>query len=99
VPHFYTYHGFCSTIDRDVMVMFYVNRDAMKKWKGLRQDDKDTPPFTGLLDAIEGKLRSHPLIEYDGEQKIVSERAACRVNAPRGRVVRPGDPCPPVGGS
>jgi hypothetical protein len=88
VPHFYSYHGFSSTIDRDVLVMFYVNQEELKNWRNLRQDDKDLPPFAGLLDAIEGKLRSHPLIEFgNDEQRVVAERSACRVNAPRGRVL------------
>jgi hypothetical protein len=88
VPHFYSYHGFSSTIDRDVLVMFYVNREELEKWRNLRQDDKDSPPFTGLLDAVEGKLRSHPLIEYGlDNQRLLAERSACRVNAPRGRVL------------
>jgi hypothetical protein len=68
--------------------MFYVNRDELEKWRNLRQDDKDLPPFTGLLDAVEGKLRSHPLIEFGiDEQRLIGERSACRVNAPRGRVL------------
>lgn len=87
VPHFYSYHGFSSTIDRDALVMFYVNQDELTEWQAIRQDSKDTPPFTGLLDSIERKLRSHPLIEFGGdEERLVAERAACLVNAPRGRV-------------
>lgn len=87
VPHFYSYHGFSSTIDRDALVMFYVNQDELADWQAIRQDSKDMPPFTGLLDAIERKLRSHPLIEFGGdEERLVAERAACLVNAPRGRV-------------
>jgi hypothetical protein len=88
VPHFYSYHGFASTIDRDVLVMFCVNRDELEKWRTRRQDDKDSPPFTGLLDAVEGKLRSYPLIEYGADdQKLRAERSACRGNALRGRVL------------
>ena len=92
VPHFYSYHGFSSTIDRDVLVMFYVNRAELQNWRSLQQEKKDTPPFAGLLDAVEGKLRSHPLIEFgEDEPRLRAERSACLVNAPRGRVLREGE--------
>jgi hypothetical protein len=93
VPHFYSYHGFDSTIDRDVFVMFYVNTAELARWDGIRQDQKDVPPFTPLLDAIERKLRLNPLIEFgDDERRLVAERASCRVNAPRGRVLTDAGP-------
>ncbi len=88
VPHFHTYHGFSSTIDRDVLVMFYVNRDELGTWQTLRRQKQEVPPFTDLLDAIESKLRLHPLIEFGGDdRRIAAERAACLVNAPQGRVL------------
>jgi hypothetical protein len=41
-----------------------------------------------LLDAIEIKLRSYPLIEYgEDERRLLAERSACLVNAPRGRIL------------
>lgn len=87
-PHFYSYHGFSSTIDRDVMVLFYANRDRLAEWQSLRQANKDTAPYEALLDAIEQKLRAHPLIEFgDGDGKLLAERLACRVNAPNGRAL------------
>lgn len=88
VPHFYSYHGFSSTIDRDVLVMFYVNPDELRKWQDMRREKNEEPPFTGLLDAVEAKLRRHPLIEFgSGEQRLLAERSACLVNAPQGRVL------------
>jgi len=88
VPHYYSYHGFSSTIDRDVLVMFYVNPEDLQKWATLKQETKETPPFTGLLDAVERKLRLHPLIEFgSNEQRLLAERSACLVNAPSGRVL------------
>jgi hypothetical protein len=88
VPHYYSYHGFSSTIDRDVLVMFYINHEEMQKWRAVPHDAKNVPPYTGLLDAVERKLRAHPLIEFGGDEKrLLAERAACRVNAPQGRVL------------
>lgn len=90
VPHFSSYHGFCSTVDRDVLVMFYINNDELARWRTIRSSIQDIPPFTGLLDAIEAKLEAYPLIEFSGEDgRLKAERAACLVNAPDGRVVRP----------
>ncbi len=87
-PHYSTYHGFSSTIDRDVLVMFYVNSADLQKWAAIKQETKETPPFTSLLDAVERKLRLHPLIEFGStEQRLVAERSACLVNAPSGRVL------------
>lgn len=88
VPHYYSYHGFASTIERDALVMFYVNDEEFKVWRALRAADKDSPPFDGILEAIESKLRRHPLIEYGvDDTKIKSERQQCLVNAPQGRVM------------
>ncbi len=87
-PHFHSYHGFSSTIDRDVMVMFYVDPDAVQRWRDIRQQRPEAPPFNDLLDEIEAKLRAHPLIEFGADEgRLLAERAACRVNAPQGRVL------------
>jgi len=88
-PHFSTYHGFASTIDRDVLVMFYINRDVLEDWRKIRRDVGDVPPFTGLFDTIEAKLTAHPLIEFGADPaRLAGERMSCRVNAPDGRVLR-----------
>jgi len=88
-PHFCSYHGFDSTIPRDVLVMFYIHPAEFRKWRELRQKKKDEPPFTGLLDSIESKLRRYSLIEFgDDDARLLKERRECRVNAPQGRVLR-----------
>lgn len=86
VPHFYSYHGFSSTMERDVLVMFYVNRKIMNNWK--KNTKNESPPFTELLDIAEEKIRAYPLIEYgDDLDRIKAERNECRINAPNGRVM------------
>jgi len=88
VPHFYSYHGFASTIDRDVLVMFYLNNAYHEKYFRARQQYKEEAPWPALCDTIEEKLRAYPLKEYEGsEERLLAERAACRVNAPLGRVM------------
>jgi hypothetical protein len=87
VPHFHSYHGFASTMERDVLVMFYVNDAEHRRWQATR--NRDEPPFTGLKDAIERKITLYPLIEYGSDRaRIAEERRRCLVNAPKGRVMR-----------
>jgi len=100
-PHYYSYHGFASTMDRDVLVMFYVHRGELAAWRDARRGAPETPPFTDVLDAIERKLRAFPLIEFGvDEVRLRDERRSCRVNAPQGRVLRditlPGSALPGV---
>jgi hypothetical protein len=89
VPHFYSYHGFSTTMDRDVMVMFMINGEDQKRWHALLKEKRDAAPkFDGTLDLIEEKLKRNPLIEYGTDpDRIAAEREACRINAPRGRVM------------
>ena len=89
VPHFFSYHGFASTLDRDVLLIFYVNKNHLQEWQKVRQGRKEEPPFTDLREAIEAKLRRYPLIEYadGGEERLIMERDTCLVNAPQGRVM------------
>lgn len=85
-PHFYSYHGFSSTIDRDVLVMFYINEEHKHKWASAPSPAK--PPFTSLKETIQDKLRKHPLLEYGlSQKKLLLERRKCRVNAPEGCVL------------
>lgn len=86
-PHFYSYHGFSSTIDRQVLVMFYVSPTEMDHWVKTR--GVEAPPFEAIRSVVSRKLEHYPLIEYGRDpvaRKI--EHDACLVNAPRGRVMR-----------
>lgn len=88
-PHFYSHHGFSSTIDRDVLVMFYVNRRELQTWRSLKRRFGDNQPFSMIRDVIERKLTYYPLIELGSSRdEIVAARSKCLVNAPNGRVIR-----------
>jgi hypothetical protein len=88
-PHFRSYHGFASTINRDVLVMFYINPAELLTWRNMRAAEGDIAPFEGIRDLIEDKLRRHPLIEFGSDEAVLRrEREACRINAPQGRVLR-----------
>lgn len=92
-PHFYSYHGFSTTIERHVLVMFYVDRTSLRAWNLLQRMSRiwpvDEKPFRVLRWFITRKLRTFPQIEYGTDpKKIALESAACLVNAPQGRVKR-----------
>ena len=87
VPHFYSYHGFSSTIDREVLIMFYINEEERKKWKKVRNTDNDIAPYDTIKDCIKNKLEKYPLIEYEQLEKIIIEKNQCLINAPQGRVL------------
>jgi len=90
-PHFHSYHGFDSTRDRDVLVMFYIDPAGLERYAAMRDAGlDDMAPFAGFRDEIGRKLRRHPLIEYGRDaSRLTRERSACLINAANGRVVRP----------
>ncbi|MBO9602630.1 MAG: hypothetical protein J7496_09005 [Novosphingobium sp.] len=89
-PHFYSYHGFATTRERDVLVMFYTREKNARDWQEVTRNDLDRgPDFKATLDLVEEKLEAFPLIEYGADPaRIARERAACRINAPKGRVIK-----------
>ena len=92
-PHFNSYHGFASTIDREVLVMFYVSPEEMARWQETRGAGEE-PPYEAIRAAIDDKMSRHPLIEFGRDPGVRSRaRAACLINAPRGRVM-PADESP-----
>ena len=86
-PHHYSYHGFHSTIDREVLVMFYIHPEEHDRWWTVR--GSEVPPFEGFRNLVDEKLVRYPLIEYgDDPERRRAEHDACLVNAPNGRVLR-----------
>lgn len=91
-PHFYSYHGFSTTIERDVLVMFYVDRRELMRWEAFSKlapiHKLDRPPYTMVKQAIRRKLRRFPLKEYgDDSNKLEQEMRQCLVNRPLGRAM------------
>jgi len=84
-PHFFSYHGFSSTIARGVLIMFYIIRAEMEKWNTARLHDHT--PFDSIRDCIQAKLQTYPLLAYGHDRdRILEERAQCLINAPQGTV-------------
>ncbi|MEI7622308.1 MAG: hypothetical protein WCJ88_02015 [Actinomycetes bacterium] len=86
-PHFSSYHGFSTTIPRDALVMFLVNRAEQEAWEQTLPSS-EPPPFTHWGNCIENKLLATPLREFGASPDVIAHaRAASRVNAPEGRVL------------
>lgn len=88
-PHFHSYHGFSTTRERDVLVMFYTRDKNARDWQEVNRNNWDQgPDFTKTLDLIEEKLNEFPLQEYGADrERIAQARSVCRINAPKGRVI------------
>lgn len=85
-PHFYSYHGFATTVERDSLVIFYVDPDLLTQWRKATAGEE--APYEATRSLIEQKLKAHPLIEYGGDQsRIAVEKAECLINAPNGRIM------------
>lgn len=85
-PHFQSYHGFHTTIKRNALVLFYVNRDLVK-------EDLKAPPPTKCLkeivsfkNSILNKVKHYKLIEYK-DKDIHQELNNCKINYNKGRVI------------
>lgn len=87
-PHFHSYHGFSSTIDREVLVMFYISPNEMKRWQEIRGAE-EAEPYDAIRIAIDEKIERHPMIEF-GRDPMARQiaREACLINAPRGRIMK-----------
>jgi hypothetical protein len=91
-PHFHSYHGFATTRDRAALVMFYVDKELVEKHQRVVREAKPAMRLEAFKDTIQSKLETYPLLEYGASHnRIVSERKQCRINAPRGRVMRDED--------
>ena len=91
-PHFHSYHGFATTVDRAALVMFYVDRELIDKHQQIVREAKPARRLEAFKDTIQSKLETYPLLEYGASHsRIVSERRLSRINAPRGRVLREGE--------
>lgn len=87
-PHLYSYHGFDTTVEREALVMFYVDMKSLDEYNTFHQSGTDAPPFTGFRDRVRERLQRFPLIEYGNDpDRIQKAYDACKVNAPQGRVM------------
>jgi len=82
--HFYSYHGFNTTIDRNSLVLFYVNNDTIRR--DLQATTSSLKERTDFKNSIFDKLTEHPLIEYKNKN-LRNEYNMCKINGNKGRVL------------
>jgi hypothetical protein len=72
--------------------MFYVDSELIEKHLRIVREAKPARRLEAFKDTVQSKLEAYPLLEYGaGHGRIIAERMQCRVNAPRGRVIRDED--------
>jgi hypothetical protein len=89
-PHFYSYHGFSTTIDdRNVLLFFYSQNESIKEfYKNVNSENKHYYyNVANFKNRMTEKLEKYKLIEYTDESKIIKEKEDCLINAPNGRIV------------
>ena len=85
-PHFYSYHGFSSTMDRDALVMFLVEPDLFDVMR--RPPKPGETKLDAFLDSVIVKMHQYTLTEYGTDPaRWEAEKLACRVNSYSGRVL------------
>ena len=89
-PHFYSYHGFATTIERTAIVLFYIDEKFLVEHDSKiaevdRRKRKETD-FKTFKNNILYKLKEFPLIEFK-DQNLEEIMKECKINAPNGRVL------------
>jgi hypothetical protein len=87
-PHFYSYHGFNTTIDnRNTMLFFYSNNYYLQQfYQNINNEQGEMNP-NNFKNIIETKLSKYKLIEYkNNNKKITEEKLNCKINSPYGRI-------------
>lgn len=91
-PHFYSYHGFNTTINnRNTLLFFYSQNDLIKRFYDNSKNQNDEQSPEKFKDVIQWKLSKYRLIEYgendmDFLTKLLTEKQNCKVNSLNGRI-------------
>jgi hypothetical protein len=91
-PHFYSYHGFNTTIkNRNTLLFFYAQKDLIKRFYDNSKNQNGEQDPDKFKDVIQWKLSKYRLIEYGSDDlefltKLIKEKGDCKVNTLNGRV-------------
>jgi len=90
-PHFYSYHGFSTTIDnRNILLFFYSNETMLQKFYDNIDNKNGYLNPDNFKNRIEEKNIKYPLIEYTKNcnflDKIQQEKTNCKINDKNGRI-------------
>jgi hypothetical protein len=90
-PHFYSYHGFSTTIERTAIVLFYIDEKLLdehdEKIAEAHRRKRKENDFETFKNNIFEKLNKFELIEYKNKN-LEEIMKRCKINAPNGRVLK-----------
>lgn len=91
-PHFYSYHGFNTTIEnRNTLLFFYAQKDLIKRFYDNSKNQNSEQDPDKFKDVIQWKISKYRLIEYGSDDlqfltKLIEEKSNCKVNTLNGRI-------------
>lgn len=91
-PHFYSYHGFNTTINnRNTMLFFYAQRDLIKRFYDNSHNQNGEQNVELFKNVIQWKITKYRLIEYGVDDmnfltKMITEKMNCKINTLNGRI-------------
>lgn len=91
-PHFYSYHGFNTTVDnRNTLLFFYSQKDLIQRFYDNSKNQNLEQDPDKFKDVVQWKLGKFRLQEYglndmDFLSKVLQEKWCCRVNTLNGRI-------------
>jgi hypothetical protein len=91
-PHFYSYHGFNTTIkNRNTLLFFYAQKDLIKRFYDNSKNQNEEQNPDKFKDVVQWKLSKYRLIEYGSDDlefltKLIKEKSDCKVNTQNGRI-------------
>ena len=91
-PHFYSYHGFNTTVkNRNTLLFFYAQKDLIKRFYDNSKNQNGEQYPDKFKDVIQWKLSKYRLIEYGSDDlefltKLIKEKSDCKVNTLNGRI-------------
>ena len=91
-PHFYSYHGFNTTIEnRNTLLFFYAQKDLIKRFYDNSKNQNGEQDPDKFKDIIQWKISKYRLIEYGNDDlefltKLLREKTDCKVDTLNGRI-------------
>ena len=91
-PHFYSYHGFNTTINnRNTMLFFYAQKELIKRFYDNSKNQNGEQNVELFKNVIQWKISKYRLIEYGKDDmnfltKLLSEKENCKIDTLNGRI-------------
>lgn len=91
-PHFYSYHGFNTTIkNRNTLLFFYAQKDLIRRFYDNSKNQNGEQDPQKFKDVIQWKISKYRLKEYGSNDmdfltKLIQEKGNCKVNTLNGRI-------------